>query len=202
MHTRTVPPVRLDRLAAFDEVEWAAFDRVYRPVLRAFALKLGLCEPDAEEVSQSSMAAFSMAVRQNRFDPARGSLSSYLFGIARNQMHLLRRRRTHGFGGPCGGGSYWDTVPATNRERAVWDRTWVNIGLKRCVEELRRSEPTERFEAFRMRLFLRMSADEIGLSLGIPVSAVYRYTYQLKHRLRSLMREMADANGLSWTSMP
>jgi len=56
-----------------------------------------------------------------------------------------RRRREWTIGGSResadGAGGYWDSVPATMRERIVWDQTWAEAKLERCLEVIRRTEP-------------------------------------------------------------
>src|SRR5579863_4765099 len=74
----------LRRMVAGDE---AAFTLLYRrkhPAIYRFALHMSGNASIAEDVTQE---VFMTLIRDaKRFDPARGSLSSYLFGVARNQV--------------------------------------------------------------------------------------------------------------------
>jgi len=70
--------------------EEAAFTVLYRRWqggIYRFALRLSKSPSIAEDVTQEAFLALLDA--DSRFDPARGSLASYLYGIARN--HVLRR---------------------------------------------------------------------------------------------------------------
>jgi RNA polymerase sigma-70 factor (ECF subfamily) len=77
----------LRRMVAGDE---AAFTLLYRrrhPAIYRFALHMSGNEAIAEDVTQE---VFMTLIRDaKRFDPARGTLGGFLFGIARN--HLRRR---------------------------------------------------------------------------------------------------------------
>src|SRR5580698_7237414 len=77
----------LRRMVAGDE---AAFTLLYRrkhPAIYRFALHMSGNASIAEDVTQE---VFMTLIRDaKRFDPARGTLGGFLFGIARN--HLRRR---------------------------------------------------------------------------------------------------------------
>lgn len=77
----------LQRMSLGDE---AAFTLLYRrnhPAIYRFALHMGGSREVAEDVTQE---VFMVLIRDpKRFDPAKGDLTSFLFGIARN--HLRKR---------------------------------------------------------------------------------------------------------------
>ena len=74
------------RMAAGDEEAFTVLYRRRQGGIYRFALHMGGSSSTAEEVTQE---VFLVLIREaKRFDPQRGSLSSYLFGIARN--HVLR----------------------------------------------------------------------------------------------------------------
>src|ERR1700674_506144 len=77
----------LRRMVAGDE---AAFTLLYRrkhPAIYRFALHMSGNAAMAEDVTQE---VFMTLIRQaKRFDPARGTLGGFLFGVARN--HLRKR---------------------------------------------------------------------------------------------------------------
>jgi len=79
------------RVAAGDE---AAFVEIYRRKQAAifrFALHMGGSPALAEDVTQEVFVA--LMAQASQYDPARGSLTAYLYGIARK--HLLRHFRGH-----------------------------------------------------------------------------------------------------------
>ena len=72
---------------AGEEAAFTALYRRWQGSVYRFALRLSNSASIAEDVTQEAFLALLDA--DSRFDPAKGSLSSYLYGIARNQV--LRR---------------------------------------------------------------------------------------------------------------
>jgi RNA polymerase sigma-70 factor (ECF subfamily) len=89
----SAPEALLRSMAAGDE---EAFRSLYRQLsggIYRFALHMSGREGVAEEVIQE---VFLMLIRDpGRFDPARGSLKSFLFGVARNHVLRCIERESH-----------------------------------------------------------------------------------------------------------
>ncbi len=85
--TRVPDPEDVELVARLVEGDEAAFLALYRrcqaPIYR-FALHMSGSSAIAEDVTQEVFMALLKQVRD--FDPARGTLASYLFGIARHQV--------------------------------------------------------------------------------------------------------------------
>ncbi|MCX6614514.1 MAG: RNA polymerase sigma factor [Acidobacteria bacterium] len=86
------PPEQSDQelLRLMLEGDEAAFTALYRRrqgAIFRFALQMGGSRAMAEEVTQETFLTLIQEAR--RYDPARGSVAAYLYGIARNQV--LRR---------------------------------------------------------------------------------------------------------------
>ncbi|MGH7202654.1 MAG: RNA polymerase sigma factor, partial [Planctomycetaceae bacterium] len=74
-----------------DPDAWAAlYDAYYESVCRCAARLLGGGAQDVADVVQETFLAAARSARQ--FDPARGSLWNWLYGIARKQTALHYRR--------------------------------------------------------------------------------------------------------------
>ena len=91
--------VLLRRMAGGDEQAFAEVYRQKHPAIYRFALHMTGNSAMAEDVTQE---VFMALIRDpGRFDPARGTLGGFLFGVARN--HLRKRweqdRRLVSFGG-------------------------------------------------------------------------------------------------------
>jgi RNA polymerase sigma-70 factor (ECF subfamily) len=80
-------PLLLRRMMSGDEESFTLLYRRRHPAIYRFALHMSGNVAVAEDVTQE---VFMTLIRDaKRFDPARGTLSGFLFGIARN--HLRRR---------------------------------------------------------------------------------------------------------------
>src|SRR4029079_9985600 len=92
-------------LAGDDEGLTLLYRRRQAPIYR-FALQMSGSKTIAEDVTQE---VFLFLMREGQvFDPARGSVSAFLFGVARN--HVLRRLRVEHLLAPLGDDSDDDAV--------------------------------------------------------------------------------------------
>jgi RNA polymerase sigma-70 factor (ECF subfamily) len=87
----------LTRLAAGDEEAFTLLYRRRQAGIYRFALHMCGSAATAEEVTQEVFLALIREAKRvaRQYDPARGSLASYLYGMARHQTlrHLERNRR-------------------------------------------------------------------------------------------------------------
>jgi RNA polymerase sigma-70 factor (ECF subfamily) len=81
-------------MAAGDEPAFVTLYQKYQGPVYRFALLMSGAANIAEEVTQEVFLA--MIREPHRYDPTRGSLSAYLYGVARNQvLRLLKHERRH-----------------------------------------------------------------------------------------------------------
>lgn len=77
---------------AADQVAFARLFRHFAPRLRAFLIRSGSPPEVAEDCAQEAMA--SLWRKAHLFDPARASVTAWIFAIARNRrIDLVRRER-------------------------------------------------------------------------------------------------------------
>jgi RNA polymerase sigma-70 factor (ECF subfamily) len=82
----------LRQLSRGSEAAWSEFYARYQARVYRFALQMTGSRPLAEEAVQETFLA--LLDRAVRFDPGKGTLAGYLFGIARNKVRgLLERER-------------------------------------------------------------------------------------------------------------
>jgi RNA polymerase sigma-70 factor (ECF subfamily) len=104
----------LKRALAGDEASFTALYRRRQGMVFRFALQMSGSRSLAEEVTQEVFLA--MIRESGRFDPQRGSLMSYLYGIARNHvLRCLQRDRL-----------YVPMADEPENESAQWPTTWVS----------------------------------------------------------------------------
>jgi RNA polymerase sigma-70 factor (ECF subfamily) len=81
-------------IVAGDEQAFATLYRRHQSFIYRFALLMSGAPNIAEEVTQEVFLA--LLREAHRYDPARGPLASYLYGVARNQvLRLLARERPY-----------------------------------------------------------------------------------------------------------
>src|SRR3954452_4282077 len=114
----------LEKLRDFENRDaWSDFaDRFRHPVVR-FAQKMGLRPADAEDVAQETLLAFAEAFRKGNYDPAKGRLSQFLFGIAYRQS--LRARSKGGRNpGVAVESAFWSQIADEQTASGIWDTEW------------------------------------------------------------------------------
>jgi RNA polymerase sigma-70 factor (ECF subfamily) len=183
----------LQQLRDYENREaWSSFaDRFRQPVV-SFARSMGLHPVDAEDVAQETLLAFAEAYRKGNYDPSKGRLSRFLFGIAYRQS--LRARR-HSAQAPAnvnlapGGTGFWSQIPDEHTATGIWDTEWERSALERCLQQARNEFEPDTFRAFELTVREELSPAEAAQKLGISVKSVYN----AKHRVLKRIRELRDA---------
>lgn len=172
----------LGRMAAGDEEAFLLLYRRKHPALYRFALHMSGNAAVAEDVTQE---VFMALVRDTgRFDPARGSLGGFLFGIARN--HLKKRWEQEQRYVPFAEDPD-QTRPSTsmngNRNGRHAERydDEAMAHLRRAISTL----PENYREALVLCDLQEMSYDEAAAALECPVGTVRSRL----HRARALLTE-------------
>lgn len=173
-----------------------AFARLYRSRhagIYRFALQMCGSQALAEDVTQE---VFMVLIRRSEiFDPARGSLSAFLYGVARNQ--ILRRLRRERFYAPLepGDSDGREAVEESASSRPVeeLDRTETIESVRRAVLSL-----PERYREVVVlcdleELSYAETAEVLGCAVGTVRSRLHRARSLLIEKLRPLDRENAAA---------
>lgn len=168
-----------------DEEAFASLYRRYQGSIYRFALQMSGSTAAAEDITQE---VFLALIRQaGRYDVARGSLASYLYGMARNQiLRNLRQNRPH--------------VPLDDNTEKIPALTDLTADLVRSetVHSMRRallSLPDHYREALVLCDLHAMSYQEaasvIGCSVGTIRSRLSRGRALLGEKVRPAVHEMA-----------
>jgi DNA-directed RNA polymerase specialized sigma24 family protein len=172
-----------------DELRWAEVDARFRQALRIFAIRLGLSDADADDVAQESLAALACAARTGDVQLDAQQIQRYLFGVARRRVALAIRRRYGAVGKILSATDTWiDTLPATDRERAVWEQTWAVSNLTRALDLLRTRCDPSKLRMFILRVRARKSIRHIARLEGVNPLTVYRAVDEIKFQLHRLLK--------------
>ena len=111
-----------------DQTAWNRFTDRFRTPIMAFAIRLGLKEVEAEDVAQETLLAFADGFRKGSYDPSKGRLSDWLFGIAYRQLQNMRRKLARNevqvVPGESGT-SFWSGLPDQNEATKSWSEEWA-----------------------------------------------------------------------------
>jgi len=189
----------LEKLRDFENRDaWDRFSERFRRPVVSFARGMGLRQSDAEDVAQETLLAFAKAYREGQYDPAKGRLSRFLFGIAYRQA--LRGRR--GAASPAGAGvavaevesGFWSQVPDEQTATGVWDTQWEQSVLGECMTQARAEFEQQTYRAFELVVRDGQSPEQAARSLGVTVKSVYNAKHRILKRIRELRGEFESNN--------
>lgn len=189
----TTSTVLLEGLAdPENELVWKEFDGRYRPVIIAFACKLGLRPEDAADAAQETLTQFARDFRAGKYERDKGRLRSWLFAVTRNRVidhhRAVSRRREHR------GDSALRELAGESELEAVWDAEWRNAVLRHGMTELRaekRIQPRT-LEAFELFAFKGLAAADVAAQIEMTVNEVYVAKSRVLRRLQEVISKLED----------
>jgi RNA polymerase sigma-70 factor, ECF subfamily len=183
----------LRRIMAGDEDAFALLYRQKQPAIYRFALHMSGSPSVADDVTQEVF--MTLLREQTRFDPTRGTLGGFLFGVARN--HLRKRweqdRRLVSFGGDAekfdefassvaasgNGNGRGHAAPANGHDE------FSSLEMIGRVRQAVSTLPENYREVVVLCEFEEMSYEEAAAVLGCPVGTVRSRL----HRARAILLE-------------
>ena len=161
--------VLLRRSAKGDQQAFATVYRRYQAPLYRFAVRMSGNSWAAEEIVQE---VFMTVIREpEKFDPSRGTLGAFLYGVARNRImkHLERRPRDLPLAEKSADGFLLDTLVSKEMTPVEWAELHERRAqVRAAVFEL----PVEFREAIVLCELEEMSYEEAASTLGCPVGTI------------------------------
>ncbi|MCB9857490.1 MAG: sigma-70 family RNA polymerase sigma factor [Phycisphaerales bacterium] len=166
---------------------WDHFVLRFRLPVLNFARSVGLSEGDAEDVAQETLITFAELFREGRYDPQRGRLSKWLFGIAHRTALNHRRMTGRRAAVVSSGKSMTEDVAVGDASAAeTWDREWAQALLEQCIERVRREVEPTTYRAFDLVVRENRPAAEVAEILGVNIKLVYNAKHRILRRIREL----------------
>lgn len=160
-----------------------AFARLFdhlAPRLKAYLRKLGLDPASAEELCQEVM--ITLWHKAALFDPAKSTLSTWLFRIARNRrIDMARRDR---------GDAIDPDDPMLQPEAEAMPDEGIDAALRdERIRVALKTLPEEQFEAIRYAFFLGYTHSQISEETGLPMGTVKSRIRLAFARLKSALEQ-------------
>ncbi|MFT4090676.1 MAG: sigma-70 family RNA polymerase sigma factor [Asticcacaulis sp.] len=152
--------------------------RYYGPRIRAYMLKRDGDRQSAEELMQETMVMIWNKSAQ--FDPARGTLSSWIFTIARNVRIDAFRRNNRPVIDPNDPAFVPDAIPGADQALEADEQAQ---NLRKALREL----PPDQAELLRLSFYDELSHSTIARLLQLPLGTVKSRIRLAFSRLRDLM---------------
>jgi len=178
---------------------WGHFYRIYAPMLRHFARRMGLSGADTEDVTQEVLMAAHRSLQENVYDPSKGQFRAWLYGIARRQSLAAlraRRRRTRMQHLPDDDGvDLLTQLQDQHSEEAVqeiWRQEWRYALLDEALRHIRSEVGEKPFAAFTRYAIERLPAPDVADQLGIARSSVYVYKGRVLDAVRRWVEQFEE----------
>jgi RNA polymerase sigma factor (sigma-70 family) len=134
----------------------------FAPRINGYLQRLGADPTLAEEVTQDVMT--TLWQKAGLFDPAKSSVATWLYRIARNRrIDALRQNRFE----PLGNSDLESAVDNLNLDHEL-DMQQREAQLRRALQDL----PKEQLSLVRLAFFEGLSHSEIAEKLGLPLGTV------------------------------
>jgi len=161
---------------AQDKAAFAALFRHFAPRIKAFLMKSGATAALAEECAQDVMA--TLWQKADQFDPARASVATWVFTIARNRrIDAIRRSRR-----PEPEALDWG--PDTEPDQAeVYEVAQENLRLGAALATL----PDKQRTLIERAYYGDLTHSEIALETGLPLGTIKSRIRLALERLRHQM---------------
>ena len=174
-----------------NESAWTEFCSHFQPVVIEFAKRLSLSNVEAEDAAQETMTAFFKAFKEGKYDPDKGRLSNWLFGIAKRVILNLRGRQPLEklIADKATGTSFWDMVQDDRTLDRTWELQWQQMVLKRCLDQVRQEFDPKVFGAFRNYAIDKFEIEEVCERFDMSRNAVYIAKSRVLSRLRELKKQ-------------
>lgn len=179
----------IDQLRDFENRgAWGRFTDRFRTPLISFAVRMGIKPSDAEDVAQDTLLAFAEAYRNGKYDPAKGRLRDWLFGIAFRQLGDMRRRlaKHENRTAAAEATSFFANLPDEREATKSWNEEWARAVLCDCLDQTRREMEATTVQAFELFALAKQPAAEVAEQLGMTRNAVFIAKHRVLKRLREL----------------
>jgi RNA polymerase sigma-70 factor (ECF subfamily) len=186
-----------------DQTNWREFDRTYRRLIVAFAVKQGLSESEAQDVAQETLLSVAKDIGKFEYDPERSSFKNWLLTVTRHRIadHCRHRPKE---AGPRPTRTDESTrtstvarVPDPNCAAldAVWDEEWRRTLTDQALERLKTQVSTQHFQIFYLSVIKEQPGAKVATALGVNMATVYVVRHRLARRFKKIAAALREELG-------
>lgn len=169
---------------------WREFDDRYRPMILAYAMRLGLTSEDAADIAQDVLMRFVQEYRAGRYDRARGRLGAWIVGIVR--YRVADHKRSSAARRVSRGESAIVELMGEDEMHSLWEIERKKSILRQAVDELRASSKLNEktIRAFELFAIHQRPAASVAAELDLTPQDVYMAKNRVAARLRDILERL------------
>ena len=178
-----------------DQSSWNEFFDAYWRLIYSAALKAGLNDAEAQDVTQETIITVSKSIRSFEYDRKKGSFKGWLLNTTRWRIADQFRRRDKNvvqLHRPDEDGSNpIENIPDPSSENwtASWDRDWERHVYAAALQRVKTQIAPEQFQIFDCYVNKEWPAAKVAKSLSISLGQVY----VAKHRVTTAIKKAVKA---------
>jgi RNA polymerase sigma-70 factor (ECF subfamily) len=180
--------------ASASSTAWEEFYRLYRPLLRRFALACGVRQDELSDCLQEVWTELVKHLPDFHYDPRRGHFRAWLYTIVHSKaVDLIRRRMRH----PTPNLSCHAEAALEGREvdpAADYERHCRQERVRQVLAELRQQVSASSYRVFHLRWIKAWSMREIAAELRLTPEQVRFRHHRLKQKFRGLWTRVLAGN--------
>ena len=186
-----------------DDDSWREFVGTYSLLIRSLALKSGLTEDEATEVVQATLISVADAIRDFRYDRARGSFKQWMGHQTKWKINdlLRQRQREQKFfftreepETSTRTGTMEKFSEERNEFAAFLDRDWNEAVAAAAVTRVKAAVKPKHYQIFDLHAVKQWPLGRISRTLGVSVPQVYliksRVSLLLKMQTRKVQAQL------------
>ncbi len=166
---------------------WERFVKLYTPVLRAMARRLGLQGEDCDDLIQEVFTILVRKLPEFQYRPDQ-RFRGFLWTVLLNKLREQRRRQVIGAGA---GDSALDEVASPDTTNALDEAEYRACLMQRALELMQAEFQPATWKAFQ-ECSAGRPAGEVAAELGLSVAAVYAAKSRILRRLREELDGLLD----------
>lgn len=181
----------LERLrAGSDRASWQEFHAAYEPLLTRYVFSQRIPPDEVPDVLQEIFAKLLQALKTFQYDPQRARFRTWLYRVARNQVHDWRRRRRRRREECYAPEQIVAVSPET--EPFDWNAEHRQRVLEFALETVRDKTAPLTWICFVRHHLQRRTAAAIALETGLTENGVYSNAARVLDRVRKKCLEFDE----------
>lgn len=173
---------------------WELFVQIYQPVIFRIAVARGLQHADAHDLSQQVLMAVASAVGDWEKHDSSTKFRHWLTRVTKNAIlnALTRRPKDQAIGGSSAEDLLLDVVDRDGATTALIETEYRRELYLRAAQIVRVEFRSETWQAFEMSVVEGLAIENVAVTLGKSIGAVYTARSRIMFRLREVISEISE----------
>lgn len=188
----------LERVRSLDDqCSWQTFHGIYARLVRGQAIRAGLSDDEAQEITQETLIELSRRLPSFEYDREKGSFTGWLYNLTRWRIknHLKKKQHTMA---ALDAWSLSECAEEIQQLAAEPDETWMNEWRQAifdaALDELRRTMRAKHFQVLDLLVIRGWSVASVGRTLNMSAARLYLVKARAVSALKQTIARLQNEN--------